>query len=154
MNAVTDKIILTYSNTSSLLNVLQPLALLAARLYVAWVFFAAGLTKLRDWESTLFLFEEEYVVPLLNPEIAAYMATIGEITLPILVVLGLASRLGAIGLGIVNLVAVISLDDIAPAAFSGHVIWGLLLMLITLWGAGKLSIDNFAKSKYLLSLKY
>jgi putative oxidoreductase len=154
MNAVTDKIILTYSNTSSLLNVLQPLALLAARLYVAWVFFAAGLTKLRDWESTLFLFEEEYVVPLLNPEIAAYMATIGEIILPILLALGLASRLGAIGLGIVNLVAVISLDDIAPAAFSGHVIWGLLLMLITLWGAGKLSIDNFAKSKYLLSLKY
>ncbi|TDF42211.1 DoxX family protein [Alteromonadaceae bacterium M269] len=151
MSVITNKVVPVYNNAASLLDMLQPLALLGARVYVAWVFFAAGLTKLRDWESTLFLFEEEYAVPLLSPEFAAYLATFGEVFLPILVVLGLASRFGAIGLGIVNVVAVISLEDIAPAAFSGHVIWGLLLMLITLWGAGKLSLDGFYSSKYSAS---
>jgi putative oxidoreductase len=148
MRVITTKVVPLYNNAVSAVELLQPLALLGARLYVSWVFFAAGLTKLRDWESTLFLFEEEYAVPLLNPEFAAYLATFGEVFLPILLVLGFASRFGAIGLGIVNVVAVISLEDIAPAALSGHVIWGLLLLLTTLWGAGQLSLDNLFKSKY------
>lgn len=124
---------------------LQPAALLFARLYVAWVFFASGLTKLDDWETTLFLFEYEYMVPVLNFVVAAYLATIGEILLPILLSLGLASRFSAIGLSIVNVVAVISLEEIAPAALYGHVIWGLLLANVVLWGAGKISLDHWLK---------
>ncbi|MBC3767186.1 DoxX family protein [Neptunicella marina] len=133
---------------SKYLNYLQPVAILLARLYVAWVFFASGLTKLDDWESTLLLFEYEYMVPVLNFVLAAYLATAGEILLPVLLSFGLASRISAIGLSIVNVVAVISLEDIAPAALYGHVIWGLLLALVVIWGAGKLSLDNLIKHKW------
>ena len=124
---------------------LQPAALLLARLYVAWVFFASGLTKLDDWESTLFLFEYEYQVPALNFVVAAYLATAGEIILPVLLALGMASRFSAIGLSIVNIVAVISLEEISAAALYGHVIWGILLLSVVLWGAGKIALDHFLK---------
>ena len=111
------------------------------------MFFASGLTKLRDWDSTLFLFEEEYSVPFIPFELAAYLGTAGELILPILLILGLASRFGALGLTVVNIVAVVSLTEIAPAALYSHVIWGLLLLQVVLFGAGKLSLDQLIKTK-------
>lgn len=132
---------------SSLLTPVQPVLSLFARFYVAWVFFASGLTKIDDWESTLFLFEYEYQVPLLNFVLAAYLATIAELIAPVLLSLGLASRFNAIVLSVVNVVAVLSLEDMAPAAFNGHVIWGLLLLQVVFWGAGKLSVDHIVRSK-------
>lgn len=134
-----------YDNTIGLAEHLKPIALLAARLYVAWVFFAAGLTKLNDWESTLFLFEYEYQVPFLSHTLAAYLGTAGEIILPALLIIGLGSRLSALGLSIVNIVAVISLEEIAAAALYGHVIWGLLLSLTIIWGGGKIAIDQWLR---------
>lgn len=131
------------------LNLLQPLALLAARFYVGWVFFVSGLTKLRDWESTLFLFEEEYAVPFINFELAAWLGTAGELILPVLLVLGLGGRFSAAGLSIVNIVAVVSLETIAPAAFTLHALWGVLLAQIVLWGPGAVSIDRLLKRKFL-----
>lgn len=119
------------------------LAQAAARLYIAWVFFASGLTKLRDWDSTLLLFEYEYAVPLLPFEAAAYLATFGEILLPVLLVLGLGSRFAAAGLFIINIVAVISLEEIAPAALYLHYIWGILLLQVFIWGGGLLSMDRW-----------
>ena len=75
----------TISRTAiAALESLQPLALLAARLVVAQAFFASGLTKLRDWDTTLALFEDEYRVPLLDPVIAAWAGTAGELLLPVL----------------------------------------------------------------------
>jgi putative oxidoreductase len=129
-------------------NLLQPLALLATRFYVGWVFFASGLTKLRDWESTLFLFEEEYAVPFINFELAAWLGTAGELVLPVLLILGLGGRFAAAGLSIVNIVAVVSLEAIAPAAFTLHVLWGVLLAQIVLWGSGAISIDRLLKWKF------
>ena len=122
-------------------------ALLGARLYVAWVFFKSGLTKLNDWESTLLLFEYEYAVPVLNFELAAYLATFGELVFPVLLALGLFARKSAIALFIVNYVAVISLEDIPQAAYNLHVIWGLMLLAVIIWGAEKLSADHFLKIK-------
>lgn len=119
----------------------QPLALLAARLYVAQAFFAAGLTKLRDWDSTLALFVDEYQVPWLSPEGAAVLATAGELTLPVLLVLGLAGRCAALGLSVINVVAVISLAEVAPAALALHQLWGVLLVAVLLWGPGQWSLD-------------
>jgi putative oxidoreductase len=120
----------------------QPLALLAARLYVAQVFFSAGLTKLRDWDTTLALFADEYQVPLLSPPVAAAMGTAGEIVLPVLLALGLAGRFAAAGLSVVNVVAVISLTEVAPAALQQHLLWGALLLLVLLWGPGRWSLDR------------
>lgn len=122
-------------------------ALLAARFYVAWVFFKSGLTKLNDWESTLLLFEYEYAVPLLDPTFAAYLATLGELVLPVLLVLGLFTRKAALGLFIVNYVAVISLEDIPAAALYLHYLWGCLLLANVIWGAGKCSADYYASIK-------
>jgi putative oxidoreductase len=120
----------------------QPLAQLAARLYVAQVFFASGLTKLRDWDTTLALFQDEYHVPLLSPAVAAALGTAGELALPVLLVLGLAGRFAAAGLSVVNAVAVISLAEIAPAALQQHVFWGSLLVGLLLWGPGRWSLDR------------
>lgn len=128
---------------SSALEKLQPVAQLAARLYVAKVFFMAGLTKLRDWETTVFLFTEEYHVPLLPPEVAAVAGTAGEIVLPVLLVLGLGGRFAALGLSVVNVMAVISLSDIPEAAMTQHLFWGSLLAALVLWGPGKLALDTW-----------
>jgi putative oxidoreductase len=127
----------------ALLETAQPLAQLAARLYIAQVFFASGLTKIRDWEITLALFEDEYRVPLLSPALAAVLGTAGELALPVLLALGLAGRFAAAGLFVVNAVAVISLAEIAPAALQQHVFWGSLLVGLLLWGPGRWSLDRW-----------
>ncbi len=124
-----------------LLEALQPAALLAARVYVAIAFFKSGLTKLTDWGTTVALFQDEYHVPLLPPELAAVMGTAGELMLPVLLVLGLAGRFGALGLSVVNVIAVLSLAEIAPAALGQHHLWGVLLAVVALWGPGKWSVD-------------
>jgi len=119
----------------------RPLAALAARAYIAQVFFLAGLTKIRDWDTTLLLFTEEYKVPLLSPEVAAVMGTAGELVLPVLLLFGLAGRFAALGLSVVNVVAVISLSEIAPAALQQHITWGVLLAALAIFGPGKWSVD-------------
>lgn len=126
------------------LDSLQPLAALLARLYVAQVFFLSGLTKLRDWDTTVALFTDEYKVPFLQPAVAAAMGTGGELVLPVLLALGLGGRFSPLGLFIVNAVAVISLSDIAPAALQQHVFWGSLLAGLAIFGLGKWSLDRFA----------
>ena len=125
------------------LNTLQPAAALLARLYIAQVFFLSGLTKLRDWDTTVALFTDEYHVPLLPPAAAAFMGTAGELVLPVLLVLGLAGRFAALGLFVVNAVAVISLSEIAPAALQQHVFWGALLAGLAIDGAGPWSLDRW-----------
>jgi putative oxidoreductase len=141
------KLINLYNTVFGPANLLAVPALLGARLYVAWVFFKSGYNKLNNWEGTLQLFEHEYAVPVLNFEVAAYLATAGELVLPVMLALGLFTRKAAIGLFIVNYVAVISLEDIAPAAYNLHIIWGLMLLAVVIWGAEKLSADQLLKIK-------
>ena len=128
-------------------SMLEPVALLAARFYVGWAFFSSGLTKLNNWDSTLFLFEEEYHVPLLPYELAAYLGTAAEIILPLLLMAGLASRFSALGLFFVNIVAVISLEDIAAAAYAQHVLWGTLLLQVVIFSGGRFAFDYMVKRK-------
>jgi putative oxidoreductase len=125
----------------------QPLAQVAARLVVAQAFFLSGLTKLRDWDITLALFQDEYHVPLLSPAVAAVAGTTGELVLPVLLALGLAGRFAAAGLSVVNVVAVLSLAEIAPAALQQHVFWGSLLVGLLLWGPGQWSLDRFVLAR-------
>jgi putative oxidoreductase len=126
------------------LELLQPLAQLAARVYVAKVFFWSGLTKIHDWGTTLALFQDEYHVPLLPPELAAVMGTGGELALPVLLVLGLGGRFAALGLSVMNVVAVLSLADLPEPALNLHIFWGSLLLGLLLWGPGRLSLDALA----------
>ena len=128
-----------------LLDALQPLAALAARVYAAQVFFLSGLTKLRDWGTTVALFTDEYKVPLLSPTVAAVLGTAGELVLPVLLVLGLVGRFSAIGLFVVNAVAVMALGEIAPAALQQHILWGALLAALAIYGMGPWSVDKWLK---------
>jgi putative oxidoreductase len=130
------------------LNTLQPVAALGARLYVAQVFFSSGLTKLRDWDTTLALFMDEYKVPLLPPDVAAVMGTGGELVLPVMLALGLGGRFAALGLSVMNVVAVLSLTDIAPAALQQHQFWGALLAGVAVFGPGALALDHFIKKYF------
>jgi putative oxidoreductase len=141
MNHLADRALPLARRAIAALESLQPLALLAARLYVAQVFFLSGLTKIRDWDTTLALFADEYHVPLLPTELAAVLGTGGELVLPVLLALGLFGRFAALGLFIVNAVAVLSLADIAPAALQQHQFWGSLLVGLILWGPGRWSLD-------------
>ena len=135
------RVLSLWQGITSALDATQPLAALAARIYVANAFFLSGLTKLRDWGTTVSLFTEEYKVPFLSPEVAAAMGTAGELVLPVLLVLGLGGRFAALGLSVVNVVAVISLSEIAPAALQQHVTWGVLLAALALFGCGKWALD-------------
>jgi len=132
-----------WGQLTRLLDSLQPLAALLARLYIAQVFFLSGLTKLRDWDITLALFTDEYKVPLLPPALAAVMGTAGELALPVLLVLGLGGRFSALGLFVMNIVAAISLGEIAPAALQQHVFWGSLLAGLAIYGLGPWSLDRW-----------
>ncbi len=124
---------------------------LCLRLYIGWVFFKAGLTKIQDWDTTVLLFTEEYKVPLLSPELAAILGAGGELFLPLLLVLGLLSRPAALGLFVVNLMAVISYPQLfafdCPAAINDHRYWGILLLVIVAFGPGRFSLDALAKGR-------
>ena len=106
-------------------------------------FFLSGLTKIRDWDTTVALFTDEYKVPLLPPALAALMGTAGELVLPALLVLGLGGRFAALGLSVVNAVAVVSLSEIAPAALQQHVFWGALLAGVAIYGPGPWSLERW-----------
>lgn len=118
---------------------------LALRLHVGAVFFKSGLAKLRDWDATLALFRDEYQVPLLTPELAAAMGAAGELGLPILLFAGLLTRPAALGLFLVNAVAVISYPQLfefaCPAAINDHFYWGILLLVLLAFGPGRASFD-------------
>lgn len=131
-----------YAGFTQLLDMLQPLAGLAARLYVAKVFFTSGLLKFQRWDATLALFENEYHVPLLSPHVAAVFGTAAELTLPVLLALGIGTRAAALALFAVNIVAVISYPDLSDAGLKDHILWGVLLLVVAVYGPGRLSVDR------------
>ncbi len=121
-----------------------PYALIAllARIAVALVFWRSGQTKVDGWQitdTTFLLFREEYQVPFLPPEIAAYLATIQEHVFSVLLVIGLCSRLSALGL--LGMTIVIQ-TFVYPSHYPEHLLWGALLFLIVARGPGALSLDH------------
>jgi len=115
---------------------------LASRLAVADVFWRSGRTKVNGFsirEETFYLFREEYKVPLLPPDLAAYLSTIGEHVFPVLLFLGLASRLSALAL--FGMTMVIQLF-VVPGGWPEHVLWLSLLMLVIARGPGSISLDH------------
>ncbi len=130
---------------TGLLDHLQCVVLLALRLYVSSVFFRSGLVKISDWSATLALFHDEYKVPLLPPDLAAFTGAFGELTFPVLITLGLLGRFGAAGLFVVNAMAVISYPQLfgfeCPAGINAHFYWGSILLALSVFGPGKLSLD-------------
>jgi len=136
-----------YYYASHLPEYLAPVLDLVLRLFLADVFFKSGLTKIKTWDSTLYLFRDVYQVPLLSPEFAAWLATGAELGLSVLLVLGLFGRFAATGLFILNIVAVISYSELSEAGLSHHLYWGLLLGVLLVISRGKWSMDYWLEGR-------
>jgi len=109
------------------------------RLGVAWIFWSSAQVKLINWQRTIELFAEEYRVPLLPPEIAAAMALSIEIACPILLVLGLFTRLAVLVL--LGMTAVIQIF-VYPEAWPTHLQWAAMMLVLLCRGAGAFSLDR------------
>jgi putative oxidoreductase len=130
----------------------ESLLLLGTRLYVSWQFLKSGWLKAADWETTRFLFEEEYRTPLLSPAVAAAAGTVGELLFPALLIAGLLGRYAAAGLFAVNVIAVVSyahvlLTDGFEAALGQHYLWGFMLLVLVVMGPGRWSVDGLLERR-------
>jgi putative oxidoreductase len=134
---------------NDLLCKLQSPFLLYLRLYVASVFLKSGMHKISDWDTTLTLFEYEYAVPVLPFELAAYLATFGELVFPIFLIVGFGTRLSAIALTLVNIMAVVSYYATLAkgAGLTWHYLWAAMLFTNVIYGGGFFSIDHWLRSK-------
>src|SRR5256885_11486796 len=119
------------------------------RLGVAWIFWSSAQVKLITWQRTIELFAEESRVPLLAAEIGAAMALSIEIACPILLVLGLFTRLAVLVL--LGMTAVIQIF-VYPEAWPTHLQWAAMMLVLLCRGAGALSIDRLLwRGKYNVS---
>lgn len=141
MNAM-KKVLRAYYLASHWPECLAPLLDVVLRLFLANVFLKSGLTKIQSWDSTLYLFSDVYQVPLLPSDVAAYLATAGELGLSVLLVLGLFGRFATAGLFILNGVAVISYySGLSEAGRYQHLCWGLLLAVLLVISRWQWSLD-------------
>ncbi|TAJ32460.1 MAG: DoxX family protein [Reyranella sp.] len=114
---------------------------LLARLCIGTVFLRSGLLKLEGWAdgTTLALFREEYRLPLLSPEIASWLATAAELSLPLLLFAGLFTRPAALALlGMTLTIQVF----VYPNAFDTHGVWAVALLYLAKFGPGTLALDR------------
>mgnify|MGYP000084719547 FL=1 len=147
------------TNTASLYLLLtrwvdksQVVLLVLLRLYIAKIFFLAGLTKIKSWDTTLMLFEYEYNVPVIPFDIAAYLSTFAELFFPVLLAIGLAGRFSAGALFILNIVAAVSYPDLSPGGVNDHYFWGTILGILVFYGPGKLAIDAWIQKRFFAAL--
>jgi putative oxidoreductase len=124
------------------------LVALITRISIAAVFWRSGQTKVSGWhltDSTLFLFKDEYKLPLIDPTLAAYLATFAEHFFPILLVIGLATRFSAFALLIMTLVIEIF---VYPDAWPTHGTWAACFLILMTQGPGKISLDHLIAQRY------
>lgn len=114
---------------------------LIGRISIAAVFWRSGQTKLDGWhvsESAIELFREEYKLPVIDPVIAAWLATFAEHFFPVLLVIGLATRFSALALLIMTLVIEIF---VYPDAWPTHGSWAAIFLMLMAQGPGRISVD-------------
>lgn len=117
------------------------LAALALRLFPAAVFWASGRTKVDGWaiaDSTWYLFENEYALPVIPPALAAVLATLAEHLFSVLLALGLMTRLSALALLGMTLVIQVF---VYPEAWATHGLWAACFLALAARGPGRLSLD-------------
>ncbi|MGK0374110.1 MAG: putative oxidoreductase [Arenicella sp.] len=129
-------------------TIISPLASLWARIYIGLIFWRSGVAKFDDLESTVENFDPaedgdfilSFLPQSLPPEIPAYLATFGELVLPILLFVGLFTRIGALGLFIMTVV----IQFFVPG-FESHenYLWMIILAMLMAQGGGKISLDNW-----------
>jgi putative oxidoreductase len=123
------------------LSILQ----LAMRIAIGSVFFKSGMLKINSWEFAIKLFELEYKVPLLDPTTAARLAAFVELTFPVFLFVGLATRLATLPL--LGMIAVIEIF-VYPEAWVEHLLWASVLLLLLVRGAGTFSLDYLVERHF------
>ncbi len=139
--AIRDRVASAHSRLVWGLEALIPLLDLSVRLYLADLFWKGGMVKLSSWMSTVMLFTMVYDVPLLPPEMAAYVTTAVELGGSFLLAVGLAGRWAALSLFGLNIVASISYGQMSEAALYEAFYVGMLFLYFVLHGPGLLSVD-------------
>jgi len=142
-----DVVIAPSTFSARVLNPLQSLFALGARCYVSLQFFRAGYVKYTDWPGTLNVYATVYHIPWLEPSDAAVAGTFCELFFPILVLIGLYTRLSAIAIFIMNVLAVVAYRQMLlaagfEAALGQRILWGTLILFVMIYGPSKLSIDH------------
>lgn len=134
--------------TDALARYASPVFDVAVRLFIASVFFKSGLTKIKDWDITVSLFADEYQVPVLPPEIAAFLGTTFELTMPVFLALGLGARLAALPLLGMACVIQFVLGAANPDYDNPmHFYWMFLLGMIIVKGPGPISLDGLMRAR-------
>ena len=119
---------------------------LPLRAAIATVFWNSGTEKLASWDTTLYLFSDEYKLPLIPPDLAAYMGTTVELTTPVLLVLGLLTRPAAFALlGMTTVIEVF----VYPQAWPTHIQWAAMLLVLLCRGPGKISLDYLIWKRFI-----
>ena len=139
-----DKIVPYLRRSLASLNILGSLLLLAERFWMAQIFFKSGLTKIGDWSNTLYLFTNEYNVPLLPPNLAALGATTVELCAPLFLLLGFAARLTTL-----PMLAMTAVIQFTYESHPDHAVWAMLLATILCFGPGMISVDHWLRRKWL-----
>ena len=122
-----------------------PMSLLefGMRLAVGATFFRSGMNKFESFDTAIALFRDEYRLPLLPPDIAAYVGTTVELSAPVLLVLGLFARLGAAAL----LVMTLTIQFLVyPENWPEHLMWASILIYVLRNGPGTLSVDRLVEA--------
>src|SRR3954465_14092067 len=114
------------------LNSLSPVMMLVIRLWMAHVFFVSGILKISDWNNTIYLFTNEFPVPGMPPLLAAIFGTTFELACPVLLTLGLASRLATLPLLVMTAVINFTYQEALE-----HYYWAMLLGVIICVGPGR-----------------
>lgn len=125
-----------------------PYTLLAIplRMGVATIFWNSAMTKLANWDTAMELFRDEYKLPVLPPEVAAYMAVSIELSAPVLLMLGLATRpVAFLLLGMTTVIEVF----VYPQAWPTHLQWAAMLLVLLSRGAGHWSLDHLLSRRWL-----
>jgi putative oxidoreductase len=115
---------------------------LPLRFALATVFWNSAMSHVANWDTTLQLFEDEYKVPLLPPDFAAYLTAGIELSTPVLLVLGLLTR--PVALVLLGMTAVIEIF-IYPQAWPTHIQWAAMLLVLLCRGAGTFSLDHLLR---------
>lgn len=141
----------SYARLTRGLTGLGPVVLLLFRVWIALAFWRAGVVKIEDPMGTSYLFNNEYHVPLLSGDTAAFLGTWIELIAPLFLLFGLGGRLTAAFLFVYNIMAVVSYPDLWPngfwvglvgSDFNDHKVWAMMLLALIAWGPGMFSLDR------------
>ncbi|MDP2331185.1 MAG: DoxX family protein [Reyranella sp.] len=117
----------------------QPALQLLMRFSIFWVFWRSGMLKVANMEQAISLFREEYMLPVLPPEIAAYLGTTVELVAPCLILAGLFTRPAALSLiGLTLTIQFLVYWNDYPS----HLLWLAILVFIVTRGPGPYSLDG------------